>query len=163
MHERVLSTLCHFACNRVLRAHLWLGGCCCCGTPKHRDCLHFSIMRYDEDDGIFHIDQWERWFGLVVITVVLLPPGHQSHSVISLFIQRGHMVVFTLKQTDWIALFTKQGSDTPVFALNLSLTPCCPFGILLCRMPFLVSFFTVQSEVGRFPSFTMQSAQRQDS
>lgn len=33
---------------------------------------------------------------------------------------------------DWISLFTKQGSNTPVFALNLRLTLCCPFGFLLC-------------------------------
>lgn len=44
---------------------------------------------------------------------------------------------------DWISLFTKHGSYTPVFALNLRLTPCCPFclPVVLNAIPNFLFFF----------------------
>ena len=73
-------------------------------------------------------------------------PSGRECFVISLFFLRGTHGGYLPSNTqrngraDWISLFTKQGSDTPVFALNLGLTSCCPFVFLLCRMPFLISF-----------------------
>ena len=110
---------------------------------------------------LFHIDLWGLFISGVVITVVLLPLGESVLSFLYLFCW-GHMVVIYPQthrgmggQTDWISLFTKQGSDTPVFALNLGLTSCCPFVFLLCRMPFLISFCFSQRG-GQSPPLLLQ-------
>lgn len=55
----------------------------------------------------------------------------------------------TERQRDWITLFTKQGSITPVFALNLSLTPRCPFclPVVLNAVPNFLSPFKARWSV----------------
>lgn len=106
-------------------------------------CLDFSIMRSD--------DRWSLW-GLqdisygpmgALLTVVLLP-GHKELCHFFIYCAGPHGGIYpqtdsgTGRRRDWISLFTKQGRNTPVFALNLCLTPRCPFVFLLCWMPFLI-------------------------
>lgn len=108
-----------------------------------------------EEFRIFHIHQWE----LECLDCCYSSPAPRARVFCHFFIYSAgpHGGIYPQtdsgkgRQRDWISLFTKQGSNTPAFALNLSLTPFCPFAlpVVLNTIPNFLFFF--QSEVVSFP------------
>lgn len=107
-------------------------------TPKHRlhHCLDFTVMRYDDrwsERGLQ--DAPRRPMGALIVGCYYSGPAPQAKSPLSslyLLFWATWWYLHSNRQRsgtarDWISLFTKQSSKTPVFALNLSLTPRCPF------------------------------------